>query len=146
MKKLSIFLLMLVFTAGCANNKATESEYDHESRDGVSFINNDLDRTEDNDTMDRTMSGDQNPNFINFDGKRLDNQDDIDQARKVIAAHEGFRPGAVWVNGEDMWVTAYRRGNMTHQEKIDSQAQLHKMLIKALPRYHIEVKVQEDRT
>lgn len=146
MKKLSIFLLMLAFLAGCANNKATESEYDHESRDGVSFINNNLDRTEDNDTMDRTMSGDQNPNFINFDGKRLDNQDDIDQARKVISAHEGFRPGAVWVNGEDMWVTAYRRGNMTHQEKIDSQAQLHKMLIKALPRYHIEVKVQEDRT
>lgn len=146
MKKLSIFLLMLAFMAGCGNNQATESEYDHESRDGVSFINNDLDRTEDNDTMDRTMSGDQNPNFINFDGKRLDNQDDIDQARKVIAAHEGFRPGAVWVNGEDMWVTAYRRGNMTHHEKIDSQAQLHKMLIKALPRYHIEVKVQEDRT
>lgn len=146
MKKLSIFLLMLAFMAGCANNKATESEYDHESQDGVSFINNNLDRTEDNDTMDRTMSGDQNPNFINFDGKRLDNQDDIDQARKVIAAHEGYRPGAVWVNGEDMWVTAYRRGNMTHQEKIDSQAQLHKMLIKALPRYHIEVKVQEDRT
>ncbi|EWG12176.1 hypothetical protein [Cytobacillus firmus] len=146
MKKLSIFLLMLAFTAGCANNKATESEYDHESRDGVSFINNNLDRTEDNDTLDRTMSGDQNPNFINFDGKRVDNQDDIDHARKLIAAHEGFRPGAVWVNGEDMWVTAYRRGNMTHQEKIDAQAQLHKMLIKALPRYHIEVKVQEDRT
>ncbi|PAE25951.1 MULTISPECIES: hypothetical protein [Bacillaceae] len=146
MKKLSMFLLLLTLMAGCANNQATESEYDHESRDGVSFINNDLDRTEDNDTLDRTMSGDQNPNFINFDGKRLDNQDDIDHARKVIAAHEGYRPGAVWINGEDMWVTAYRKGNMTHQEKMDSQAQLHKALIKALPTYHIEVKVQEDRT
>jgi hypothetical protein len=35
---------------------------------------------------------------------------------------------------------------MTNQEKSDAEAQLHKMLLKALPRYHIEVNVQEDRT
>ncbi|WP_026583412.1 hypothetical protein [Bacillus sp. J33] len=146
MKKLSVFLLMLVFMAGCAQNQGTENLYSQETRDGTSFINNDLDRTEDNDTLDRTFSGDQNPNFINFDGKRLDNQDDINQARRVIDANEGYRPGAIWVNGEDMWVTAYRKGMMTHEEKMDAEAQLHRLLIKALPRYHIEVKVQEDRT
>jgi hypothetical protein len=146
MKKLGVFLLMLAFMAGCAQNQGNENLYSQETRDGTSFINNDLDRTEDNDTLDRTFSGDQNPNFINFDGKRLDNQDDINHARKVIAANEGYRPGAVWVNGEDMWVTAYRKGMMTNQEKSDAEAQLHKMLLKALPRYHIEVNVQEDRT
>jgi hypothetical protein len=44
-----------------------------------------------------------------------------------------------------MSVNVYKKGQPTIQEKLDAQARLHRKLVEALPRYNIEVSVQEDR-
>jgi hypothetical protein len=45
-----------------------------------------------------------------------------------------------------MWVTVYKKGMMTNEQRIDAEAIVHALLIKALPRYKIEVRVLQDRT
>ncbi|MBU8881032.1 hypothetical protein BGM26_19100 [Bacillus sp. FJAT-29790] len=140
MKKLSIFILLLAFIAGCNQNQSGKNE----TRDGTTFISNRLDRQEYN-TRDWTMDS-QNPNFLNFNGNQVNNSTDIDKAKQVIDATSEYQSGPIWINGRDMWVTAYKREMMSDRERIEAEARLHKKLIKALPRYHIDVKVQEDRT
>lgn len=90
----------------------------------------------------RTMS-DQNPNLVNT-GSDRNYAREIEKAKQVILDTKEFTPDAVMINGRDMWVTATTDKKLSSKEKTDAQASLHKLLIKALPTYDIEVKVNED--
>ncbi|UII55761.1 hypothetical protein LS684_19385 [Cytobacillus spongiae] len=143
MKRVILFLFMVLMALTGCNNQNAEGLYDLEQdADGARLLSNPTD--EDDYRMGRTMS-DQNPNLPNIDGNGVDQAEDVEQAREVIEQLDGFEPGAVWINGQDMWVTAYKKGMQSNEEKIDTEAMLHKKLLKALPRYHIEVQVREDR-
>lgn len=91
----------------------------------------------------------QNPNFLNLSNSEPDSSqnqnNDINKAREVINATEEFEPGRIAINGNEMWITVYKKGMLNADEKIDAEARIHRKLIQALPRYNIEVKVQEDR-
>ncbi|SFB03644.1 MULTISPECIES: hypothetical protein [unclassified Bacillus (in: firmicutes)] len=91
----------------------------------------------------------QNPNFLNLNnsepGSSAYQENDIDKAREVINATEEFKPGRIAINGNEMWITVYKKGMLNADEKIDAEARIHKKLVQALPRYNIEVKVKEDR-
>lgn len=91
----------------------------------------------------RTMS-DQNPNLVNV-GSEKNHRNDIEHARRTILATKEFTPDSIWINGDDLWVTAVTKGPLTGRERLDAQARLHKILVKALPTYHVEVKIEEDR-
>ncbi|KAB2333176.1 hypothetical protein F7731_16745 [Cytobacillus depressus] len=145
MKKLFVFILILGLTAGCANfNRGVENFTGTNGNDtGLRNISTD---ERDYNTRDWTMDS-QNPNFLNLDGRnKVNNQADIDHARQVIDATGEYRSGPVWINGDDMWVTAYKKEMMTDRQRATASSKLRKKLIEALPRYHIEVKIQEDRT
>lgn len=95
---------------------------------------------------------DRNPNFLNlnrsfdrgeYDG--LNNGSDVDKATKVINGTKEFAADSVWINGDRMWVSAYKKGMLSDRERIDAEARLHRKLTQALPRYNIEVRVKEDR-
>ncbi len=98
-----------------------------------------------NETRGRTMS-DQNPNLINIDGGRNNQGNDIQKARTVVRETNDYTPGAVWVNGDMMWVTVYKKGRLSHSQKIDGEAKIHEALTRALPQYRIEVRLREDRS
>ncbi|MGJ7920725.1 hypothetical protein [Neobacillus sp. LXY-4] len=144
MKKLNLLILfLLLITTGCASNEqysAKKMENRNDQRINTLQQGNQV-----NEIRGRTMS-DQNPNLVNINGRSYDRGDDVDHARSVINRMEGFRPGAIWINGSGMWVTAYKKGMMTNDEKIDAEASLHERLTRALPRYRIEVRVLEDRS
>lgn len=145
MKNYLFFILVLIFLAACGQNQGAENLYgENEVRDGTTFISNRLDRQEYN-TRDWSMDA-QNPNFPNTDGNRVNNGADIDKARQIIEATGEFRAGPIWINGDDMWVTAYKRGMIKNQQRVKDASALRKKLLKSLPRYHIQVKIQEDRT
>lgn len=145
MKKLSVCLFLLAFLAGCNQNQNADNLYgENEHRDGTSFVSNRLDRQKYN-TREWTMD-EQNPNFLNFDGNKVNNQSDIDKARQIIDETGNYELDSVWINGDDMWVTAYKKGVLSDGERVEAAASLRKKLLKALPRYHIVVKIQEDRT
>lgn len=144
---MGFLLLAGLFLAGCnQQSQLSEGYFDkNHDKNGRAFVNTGDAGVHDEYTMDSPMS-EQNPNFINFDGNRVNNQSFVDKARQVISETQEFEPGSVWMNGHHMWVTAYKKGQLTNQEKVEAEARLHKILTKAIPRYDIEVRVQEDRT
>lgn len=145
MKNVIFPILILVFLAACTQNQGAENLYgNNEVRDGTTLISNRQDQQEYN-TREWTMDA-QNPNFPNTDGRRLNNQADIEKARQIIDATAEFRAGPIWINGDDMWVTAYKRGMVSDRQRVSDATALRKKLLKGLPRYHIQVKIQEDRT
>lgn len=94
----------------------------------------------------------QNPNFLNLEGTSTrgtgggqDTGIDVGKAKKVIRDTHEFRTDSVWINGDRMWVNVYKKGMLNDQQRENAEARLHKKLVQALPRYNIEVRVQEDR-
>lgn len=147
MKKLTVLLLfILTIVTGCNTN--LQGSYDKdEDRDGTKLMTN-TNRGDDDGVTDmpgRTMS-DQNPNLLNTDGGKIDNGNDISKAKQVINQTKEFRADSVWINGNHMWVTVYKKGMMSEKEKINAESKVHQKLTKALPRYDIEVRVLEDRS
>lgn len=135
MKKLYLlFLLALFVFTGC--DGALQDELVEDNHDtGTNMIHNG------DELPGRTMS-DQNPNLVNT-GSERNYANEIEQARQVINDTNEFTPDAIMINGRDMWVTANTDKKLSAKEKTDAQSRLHKLLTKALPRYDIEVKVNE---
>ena len=146
MKRLFVITMLLVLTAGCTNfNRGVEDLYgQNEKETGFRNVSTRNDDTEYN-TRAWTMD-EQNPNFPNTPGtNRVNQQAEIEQARRVIDGVEGYRSGPVWINGDDMWVTAYKKGQLSDNEKQKASKKLRDKLENALPRYHIEIRIREDR-
>jgi hypothetical protein len=150
-KWMLLMLIMLFIISGCQNNRgAKEEAYDlrTDERAANYMSNRDKDRkhlVEDNIT-------DQNPNFLDLKGTGSGSETgagnigvDTNKAKQVIADTNEFVTDSVVVNGDRMWVAVYKKGMLKDSEKIDAEARLHRKLVQALPRYNIEVRVQEDR-
>lgn len=134
MKKLLLFLTLFIIT-GCDGNLQDELTENNDTK-GTNVIHTG------DELPGRTMS-DQNPNLLNT-GSERNNRRDTEHARKVISDTGEFTPDSIWINGDDLWVTAHTDEDLTSKEKMDAQARLHKILMKALPDYDIEVKVNEE--
>ncbi|MBY0123263.1 hypothetical protein [Bacillus sp. S/N-304-OC-R1] len=147
MKRLFVIIMLLILAAGCNTNfnRGVEKLYGpNEKEDGFRNVSTRNDDAEYN-TRAWTMD-EQNPNFPNTPGtNRVTQQSDIEQARKVIDGMNGYRSGPVWINGDDMWVTAYKKGMLSDTERRKESKKVRDKLENALPRYHIEIKIQEDR-
>jgi hypothetical protein len=161
-KGISFIILAFVFMVGCAANNNADNSYSKvQDRDGTRLLSNQPGNAENNqgrnmrngtgrqdngtnETRGRTMS-DQNPNLLNTGGGRFDNAGVIRHARKTINQTDEFEPGAIWINGDAMWVTVYKNGPMTNDQKIHAEARAHALLTKAFPDYRVEVNVRENR-
>src|SRR3954467_1036647 len=82
----------------------------------------------------------QNPNFLDLKGTGsgseagANNQgNDIQKAKQVIADSDEFTADSIWINGDRMWVSVYKKGMQSEQGRINAEARLHKKLIQALP-------------
>lgn len=160
------FIMLLMFTAGCqnANRSADDTAYDlrkdnsppnymsnrSETRNhNPDFVAN---RGKNEQHLVENDITNQNPNFLDLDRTGSGGEagagnqgNDLNKAKAVIAATDEFVPDSIWINGDRMWVSVYKKGMLSDRGKIAAEARLHKKLIKALPRYHIEVRVNEDR-
>ncbi|MFJ7726002.1 hypothetical protein ACIQXV_07535 [Neobacillus sp. NPDC097160] len=171
LKKWMFFLLISLFfltISGCQINRgANENAYD--LRKDQSAPNLISDRDGDDLSIPKNMSdvGDrskneqhyvedditnQNPNFLDLkhtgsggEAGAGNHGTDINKAKQVIADTNEFVADSVWVNGDRMWVSVYKKGMLSDRGKVDAEARLHRKLIEALPRYNIEVRVKEDR-
>jgi hypothetical protein len=137
-------LIAALLTTGCASNEQYSAQK-QKNNDRPSLVSN-----EPNDgahkRFGRTMS-DQNPNLLNTDGGgRRDRGQDIDKAKAIVNNSKEFRSGNIWIDGGGMWVNVYPKGNMDNQQTTHARTKLHSRLIQALPRYQIEVRVQDDRS
>ncbi|MFL6555258.1 MAG: hypothetical protein ACJ8MO_03990 [Bacillus sp. (in: firmicutes)] len=173
MQKLSLFLslCMILFVSGCNGNQSAnhgdEKAYDLQNdQSGPNYMSK-RNRNNDDNTPANMSNRDQNkqhmvedditnqnPNFLDLKGTGSGSEagggkntgQDINKAKQVIADSDEFEVDNVMINGDRMWVSVYKKGMRTPEGKIKAEARLHSKLIQALPRYKIEVNVQEDRS
>lgn len=148
MKKLLLALSFTVFfilITACGVNQ--ESEYGmHEDENGTRFIDN---RKEVNDRQDRSVRNttNENPNFPNLTNSPGTTSTTTgvyeDKAREVVREYSNFEPDEVWINGEQMWVTAHTQNEMSMAETDKEEAMLKERLEKAIPRFNVNVKITE---
>lgn len=161
-----LFFILLMFTAGCQNGNRNADDTAYDLRKDNSTPNYMSNRTEtrNNNRDVRTDRGkdrqhqvenditNQNPNFLDLNRTGSGSEagagnqgNDIKKAKDVIATSNEFVADSVWINGDRMWVSVYKKGMLSDRAKINAEARLHRKLIAALPRYNIEVRVKEDR-
>lgn len=147
MKKMIEHVALALGFLVCGGCGQQEAGYDEESRAG-SELNQQKGAgilQQDDHSRGHQLS-DQNPNLLNADEGRIDQSSYVDQARAVVERSDEFEVDSIWINGQRLWVTVYKKGRMSREERVDAEARLHEKLSEAIPRYKIEVKVQEDRS
>ena len=155
MKKWLLFsFLTLLFVSGCEGTNDTNNTATYDLRKDKSapqYMSNRSVGRDQNHLVEQDITN-QNPNFLDLNRTGNGTEQggnntgiDVDKARQVVSRTKEFRPGSVWINGDRMWVTVYKKGMLTDKERLDAEARIHEKLITALPRYEIEVRVREDR-
>jgi hypothetical protein len=144
LKKTILFLALLTLSA-CTQKDNISYDLRNEGEKPQYILNKPAGNKQD---VVRDDITNQNPNFLhlNKSGDGANQETDTDKARQVINNSKEFTPGSVRINGDDMWITVYKQGNLNNKDKIDAEARIHRDLVRALPRYNIEVNVQEDRS
>ncbi|QQZ09227.1 hypothetical protein [Heyndrickxia vini] len=131
LKKTIGFLFLIGLLTGCGSNQ----------------LNDNATTNDGNDKMRKISSNptDQNPNMIDLRQKdpAITVGTDVDKAKYVVKRYKNYYDPTVWVNGNNMWVTAHTGNRLTAKERMKEEAKIHKKLIQALPRYDINVKIEE---
>jgi hypothetical protein len=146
---LALFFTVLFMIATACGNVNQESEYGmHNDDGGTRFIDNrntHMDNDPNNVTSGEDMN--QNPNLPNLTSSEGTTSTTTgvfeDKAREVVNEYSDFRADEVWINGEQMWVTAHTKDEMTAEQTDKQEAKLKKKLEQALPRYNVNVKITE---
>jgi hypothetical protein len=145
----ALFFTVLFMIATACGNVNQESEYGMQNDDGgTRFIDNrhpHMDNDPNNVTSGENMN--QNPNLPNLTNSEGTTSTTIgvfeDKAREVVNEYSHFKADEVWINGEQMWVTAHTKNEMTAEQTDKEEAKLKKKLERALPRYNVNVKITE---
>ncbi len=161
-----LFIMLLLTAFGCQNGNqdAEDTAYDlRRDNSPPNYMSNRgdnrentpdfmADRDKDKQHFVENDITNQNPNFLDLDKTESGGEagagnqgNDTEKAKDVIAGTKEFTTDSVWINGNRMWVTVYKKGMLSDDEKNAAEARLHRQLVKALPRYNIEVRVNEDR-
>ncbi|WP_456273040.1 hypothetical protein [Bacillus sp. AK031] len=142
MKKFSIVLLLSILLTACGTQNDNMYVQD-EDQDGRTFVNNDLNDVDTNQNVDTPMETNQNPNFIDLSETQPNKGTDVNKAREVIEVYTDYEADEVWINGEQMWVTAHTDEQLSQDKREKEEADLRKRLTRAIPRYKINVKITE---
>ncbi|MDM5329685.1 hypothetical protein [Neobacillus sp. CF12] len=141
MKKfLFLTLLSILMLTACMKGNDTENTAYDLKKDTMNpnYMSNNV-------NQDVGPMSDQNPNFLNLRGTRLNDASnrnntgrDIDIARDIVNRTDGFRSESIWINNaqDGMTVTVDTNG------KVDDKAisRLRTKLQQALPRYSFEIR------
>jgi hypothetical protein len=132
-------LSILMLTACMKGNDTENTAYDlKKDTMNPNYMSNNV-------NQDVGPMSDQNPNFLNLRGTRMNDASnrnntgrDIDIARDIVNRTDGFRSESIWINNaqDRMTVTVDTNG------KVDDKAisRLRTKLQQALPRYSFEIR------
>jgi hypothetical protein len=146
---LALFFTVIFIIASACGSVNQESEYGrHNDGEGTQFIDTRKPHMDnDPENVNNGESMNQNPNVPNLTNNMENTSTTVgvneDKAREVVNEYSRFKADEVWINGEQMWVTAHTKEEMTAEETGKEEATLKKKLEKALPRYNVNVKITE---
>lgn len=140
-------VVAVLFLSACNGGPNNELQAQSEDRNSAKL----MDYDENNGFYERNLRDDDkrdysintNPNFIDLTEDRPDIGDDQEKIVQVIQRYTEFQPGSVFVNGRDAWVTVHTTEKFSDKEKKVVRKDLHRTLIKAMPRYDIHLKIHD---
>lgn len=139
--------ILLTALSGCNTNEDREAQYGGESKDGTTLnINKPGDAT--NDHGDATeQPSDQ---LINTPGSNSNitptTGSEVEKARNIIEKNTDYEAGAVWLKGESLSVTVKENGKIhSAEQRKKEKERVKQMLTKALPRYNIQVNMDNEK-
>lgn len=149
--KLILTFLVLLAITGCSSNSTNDAANGSRKHpDAPKNMSNRSAGHEHRHFVENDITN-QNPNFLDLSGTGSGSERgsniglDVDKARQVVGQTKDFKPGSVWINGNRMRITVYKKGIKNEQDRRAAEAMIHRKLIEALPRYTIDVTVKEDR-
>ncbi|MFC4321884.1 lipoprotein [Litchfieldia salsa] len=139
-------LSLLLFLTGCNWNPNHEYHAQREDIDGTNLMESGTRKNSfyEEDLQDEDYNTNQNPNFIDLTEDRPDIGDDQDKFREVIELKSEFKPGAVFINGANAYVTVHTDKSYSNKDRKKEEKKLYETLQKAMPRYHIRVTIHDN--
>lgn len=132
---LSLTCASLLMAAGCNQKENMNAGYEKQSENGIRLITN---KTEQSRSVPEYEA-----DVLTIPPTR---GQDIKQANTVVSHFTDYEMGSVWITGGKMDVTVYNNGKFESKKaKEEAENNLHKLLLKALPRYDIDVKIKEKK-
>lgn len=149
MNKAFIFLIMLILTVltACGTNNSNQQGFQSETSDtlkdneavgrkDVSYVEGEI-----------TDIADRNPNFLdlNTENEAHNNHGAYQQQlRKVVESSDDFDAGMIYINGHKAIVNVIPKRNLSKYTLRDRTAELKRDLANAVPRYQIDLRVNNN--
>ncbi|MBM6616767.1 hypothetical protein [Bacillus suaedaesalsae] len=133
--------LLVAMSTACSNVETTEDANGKNlmktgtNKDG--FYERDLGEGE------QFIPNQSSTNYIDVTESRPNIGTDQDKIREVIDMHKNVTPGSVFINGQDAYVTVHSTKSFNEKDRDKLRHKLLKDITKAVPRYHIHVRVHD---
>jgi hypothetical protein len=147
MRTLLPFFIFVLLSACAVNPNHSDYEENSLDKDGTRLMTYD----KDDQAYKRYLSKDfyndfanpektnQNPNFISLTEGSANNRADVNKIAQVIEKYTDYRPGSIWINGRDAWVTVHATKNVSQEQREKDRDKIYKTLTRAMPRYQIHL-------
>jgi hypothetical protein len=132
--KLLLFIGFILIFSGCNNVQTAEGE------NGLRQMNN---NERDNTEEWFFTTNQSSTSYIDATESRPHIGTDQDKIRDVVDTFDNVTPGSVFINGHDAYVTVHATQSYTVKQRDQLRHKLLTDITKAMPRYHIHVRVHD---
>ncbi|RAK20463.1 hypothetical protein B0I26_104115 [Anoxybacillus vitaminiphilus] len=147
MRTLLPFFVFILLSACAVNPNRSDYEAQSLDKDGTKLMTYDKDNKAYRRYLEEDFYNDfaapektnQNPNFISLTEGSANNRADVNQIAQAIEKYTDYRPGSIWLNGRDAWVTVHATKNVSRKQREKDRDKIYKTLTRAMPRYHIHL-------
>lgn len=137
---LSLASLLILLLTGCNQNTDQDVERtNNRSGNGASLLENRQDAPVREHRREYNNAG----QAQNMAQERFNRMQITERVREIVEGVDHLSYDSVMINGRTLWVVAHHNKPLTQRNIIRENAELHKRLEEAFPRFHIEVKVEE---
>ncbi|MBD1379681.1 hypothetical protein [Metabacillus arenae] len=146
MKKIFVYLLsaLILTLTACSWSPTGQQIPQEEDKNGTNLMNSGQKETGyQRELDDERTNTNQNPNFIDLSESRPNLDTDKDKVGEALKDYDYLELGPVLINGKNARVTVYSEKNLSQKEMKKLEKELHDKMVNALPRYRIQVNVEE---
>jgi hypothetical protein len=139
--KLLLLCSTILLISGCSQVQTTED------KNGLKLMGADggKDGFYERDLRDESVfpPNQSSTNYIDVNETRPTLGTDVDKIRGVVETFDNVTPGSVFLNGDNAYVTVHSNKKYSEEERDELRHQLLHDITKAVPRFHIHVRVHD---
>lgn len=137
-------MVLSLFITGCQFQAREGYEPQEEDRNGTRLMKTGFGDYDEVDVdEDERFTENPGPNFLDLTESRPDQGDDQQKLEEAIQYDKDLSLGRVIINGNQIHVNVFTTEELTEAEKKEKRQEIHEKMITALPRYRIDVNLQE---